>query len=88
MHKITFTNENSMYPTSAEQFFKTTGSGYSIKHFEKWYKVVEKHISKRVTYDDNATTSTALWRYGGCRLGIIIYYADANVVNIGARHSL
>ena len=49
---ITFTNENSMYPTSAEQFFKTTGSGYSIKHFEKWYKVVEKHISKRVTYDD------------------------------------
>jgi len=49
---ITFTNENAKYPKSAEEFFKTTSSGYSTSDFKKWYKVVEKHISKRVTYDD------------------------------------
>ena len=49
---ITFTNENAKYPKSAEEFFKTTSSGYSTNDFKKWYKVVEKHISKRVTYDD------------------------------------
>ena len=49
---ITFTNENAKYPKSAEEFFKTTSSGYSTSDFKKWYKIVEKHISKRVTYDD------------------------------------
>ena len=49
---ITFTNENAKYPISPEEFFKTTRSGYSTKDFEKWYKVVEKHISKRVTYQE------------------------------------
>ena len=49
---VTFTNENAKYPKSAEEFFKTTSSGYSTNDFKKWYKVVEKHISKRVTYDD------------------------------------
>ena len=62
---VTFTNDNSKYPKTDDEFYEPTASMYERSDYEKWFNVVKNHFTnKSVLYRNFETYIGGLYEDG------------------------